>query len=134
MHFDKKKKIAQIFTCNHRRKLTVWRTGLWKKLQNSEIKGKCFKVIYNMYHGIKYCVQYNGDRSEFFPCLTGVRQGENLSPFLFSIFLNDLENYFCQLDGVRLEIIKEKLENELRIFYTIFVILYADDTVILSET
>jgi hypothetical protein len=28
---------------------TVWRTGLWRKLQNCEIKGKCFKIIYNMY-------------------------------------------------------------------------------------
>jgi ABC-type methionine transport system ATPase subunit len=31
-------------------------------------------------------------------------------------------------------IIQEKLENELHIFYKCFVILYADDTVILSET
>jgi hypothetical protein len=52
-----------------------------------------------MYNDIKSCVQYNGSQSEFFPCLTGVRQGENLSPFLFSIFLNDLEDFFRQLDG-----------------------------------
>ena len=67
-------------------------------------------------------------------CLTGVRQRENLSPFLFSIFVNDLEDFFRQLDGEPLEIIQEKLENELHIFYKFFVILYADDTVILSET
>ena len=113
---------------------TVWRTGLWKKLQNCEIKGKCFQVIYNMYHGIKSCVKYSGEQSEFFPCLTGVRQGENLSPFLFSVFLNDLEDYFSQLDGIPLKQIKEKLQNELHIFYKLFVVLYADDTVILSET
>ena len=82
--------------------LTVWRTGLWRKLQNCEIKGKCFKIIYNMYNVIKSCVQYNGSQSEFFPCHTGVRQGENLSPFLFSIFLNDLEDFFRQLDHLRL--------------------------------
>ena len=87
-----------------------------------------------MYNDIKSCVQYNGSQSEFFPCLTGVRQGENLCPFLFSIFLNDLEDFFRQLDGEPLKIIQEKLENELHIFYKIFVILYADDTVILSET
>ena len=69
-----------------------------------------------------------------FPCLTGVRQIEHLYPFLFSIFLNDLEDFFRQLDGEPLKIIQEKLENELHIFYIFFVILYADDTVILSET
>jgi hypothetical protein len=55
-------------------------------------------------------------------------------PFFFSIFLNDLEVFFRQLDGEPLKIIQEKLENELQIFYNFFVILYADDTVILSET
>ena len=59
--------------------------------------------------------------------------GRNLYPFLFSIFLNDLEDFFRQLDGELLKIIQEKLQNELHIFYTFFVILYADDTVILSE-
>ena len=39
---------------------TVWRTRMWKKLQRSEIKGKCFKVIFKMYTGVKSCVQYNG--------------------------------------------------------------------------
>jgi hypothetical protein len=68
-----------------------------------------------------------------FPCLTGVRQGEKIFYFLFSIFLNDLEDFFRQLDGEPLKIIQEKFENELHIFYNFFVILYADDTVILSE-
>ena len=78
---------------------TVWRRELWKKLQRSEIKGKSFKVIFNMYTGVKSCVQYNGGQSDFFPCLTGVLQGENVQPFLFSIFLKDLEDYFCQNNG-----------------------------------
>jgi hypothetical protein len=69
-----------------------------------------------MYNDIKSCVQYNGSQSEFFPCLTGVRQGENLFYFLFSIFLNDLEDFYRQLDGEPLNIIQEKLENELHIF------------------
>jgi hypothetical protein len=60
--------------------------------------------------------------------------GRKLTPFFFSIFLNDLEDLFRQLDGELLKIIQEKLENELHIFYKYFVILYADDTVILSET
>ena len=87
-----------------------------------------------MYTGVKSCVQYNGGQSDFFPCLTGARQGENVSPFLFPIFLNDLEDYFCQLGGIPLENIRDKLESELHVYYKLFVILYADDTVILSES
>ena len=52
-----------------------------------------------MHTGVKSCVQYNGSQSDFFPCLTGVRQVENLSPFLFSIFLNDLEDFFLSIRG-----------------------------------
>jgi hypothetical protein len=65
---------------------------------------------------------------------TGVRQGENVFPFLFSVFLNDLEDYFKTLDVVPLEKLKEQFYNELHILFELFVILYADDTVLLSET
>jgi hypothetical protein len=43
----------------------------------------------------------------FFP----VVHRENLHPFLFSIFLNDLEDFFRQLDGEPLKIIQEKLDD-----------------------
>ena len=33
---------------------TVWRMGLWQKMQKSNIQGKIFKVIYNMYQNIKH--------------------------------------------------------------------------------
>ena len=113
---------------------TVWRMGLWKKLLSSEIKGNFFNVIYNMYSDIKSCVQYNNNQSEFFPCLTGVRQVENLSPFLFSIYLNDLEKYFIELNGIPLELLSEQSVDELNMFIKLFVIIYADDTVILADT
>ena len=77
---------------------------------------------------------HNGGQSDFSSCLTGVRQGENLYHFLISIFLYDLEYYFCQLGGIPLENIRDKLESELHVYYKLFAILYADDTVILSES
>jgi hypothetical protein len=36
---------------------TVWRLGLWQKLQKSNIQGNIFKVIYNMYKNIKTCIR-----------------------------------------------------------------------------
>ena len=56
------------------------------------------------------------------------------SPFLLLAFLNDLEDYFKTLNGVRLEKLKERFYNELHILFELFVILYADDTVLMSET
>ena len=70
----------------------VWRLGLWNKLLTSNIDGKCFRIIKNMYNGIKAKIKLHGSTSDSFLCEMGVRQGENLSPFLFSIFLNDLES------------------------------------------
>jgi hypothetical protein len=72
---------------------TVWRKGLWHELLGNEINGKMYKVIFNMHSGIKSRVLYNGEMSEYFPCNIGVRQRENLAPFLFSIYLNDLQQF-----------------------------------------
>ena len=57
----------------------------------SGINGKIFRVIVNMYQDIKSCVSVAGEKSAFFHSFSGVRQGENLSPVLFSLYLNDLE-------------------------------------------
>lgn len=111
---------------------TVWRAGLWRKLIDSHIRGKCFNIIYNLYQGIKSCVSVNGVKSPFFQCSIGVRQGENLSPFLFSIYLNDLENYLRTnyVPGIDCTLHSD----ELFMFFKMFVLLYADDTVLLAES
>ena len=79
-----------------------------------------------MYDNIKSCIMYNNEKSDFFACMQGVRQG--VSPFLFSIFLNDLEDYFEELNALPLGTITEKIQSTLHTFIQIFVLLYADDT------
>ena len=56
------------------------------KLLGNSINGKIFQVIHNLYQNIKSCVMYSGNQSNFFQSFLGVRQGENLSPVLFSLF------------------------------------------------
>ena len=63
-----------------------------------------------------------------------VRQGEHLFPFLFSKFLNDLEEFLLTKDIVGLKSITDELETELEIYLKIFAMLYADDTILLAES
>lgn len=113
---------------------TVWRSGLWQKMQKSNIKGKIFTVIYNMYQNIKTCVKKGNEFSQFFISHIGVKQGENLSPFLFSLFLNDLENFFTEKNVECLGKISNLCQESLQIYVKLFLILYADDTALLSES
>ena len=87
-----------------------------------------------MYDSIKSCVKVRNDTSGFFACETGVRQGENLSPFLFSIFLSDLEDYLRDNNVIGLETVSLQCQEQIEKFISLFVLLYADDTIILAES
>ena len=64
----------------------------------------------------------------------GVRQGEYLSPFLFAMFLSDLQSFLEKENLPGLKTISEKIEENLNIYLKLFVLLYADDTVIMAES
>ena len=108
-------------------------TSLWLKLLNAGISGKVFNVIHNLYARAKSCVKCNSDMSSFFNCNIGVRQGENLSPILFAIYLNDFQSTLSE-SYTGLNTISDELQEELEIYLKLFVLLYADDTIILSES
>ena len=108
----------------------VWRKGLWYKMNKMGIQGKVFATIKSMYKAVKSCVVSNGKHSDFFMCNSGVRQGENLSPLLFSLYVNDLENYLVQKGCSSASLHSEDFNNYLKLF----VLLYADDTLIIANT
>jgi hypothetical protein len=96
-------------------------------------KGKMYNVILNLYNNIKSRIVYNDSVSNVFPCLNGVRQVENLSPFLFALYLNDLDTFLTSKNAQGVKSISEDFENDLQIYVKLFTILYADDTVLLAE-
>ena len=55
-------------------------------------------------------------------------------PFLFAIYLNDLDTFFVENNVNDLENIRNMCSKNLNIFVKLFSLLYADDTIILSET
>ena len=70
-----------------------------------------------MYETVKSKARFKNKLSEVCSCMLGVRQGKCLSPFIFSTFLNDLEDEFIinDIDGINIGLIK------------LFILLYADD-------
>ena len=96
----------------------------------SGITGKLHNVIVNMYKDIKSCVNVNGELSDYFISFNGVRQGENLSPFLFALFINDIEDFMIQSRCNPIEIPGADLQT----FIKILIILYADDTVLFANS
>ena len=48
------------------------------------------RLLQNWYNRLRCCVQWNNEIGEFFPVLCGVRQGGVLSPYLLSVYVNDL--------------------------------------------
>ena len=74
---------------------SVWQSGMIHKLQKYGIQGKFLNVIKSMYSSIRSCVKINQNAlTELFSCNKGIRQADGLSPILFSLFMNDLPQYF----------------------------------------
>ena len=116
---------------------TVSRSELWSKLLRYNVSGNIFRVVYNMYKSAKSCVSMNGFLTDNFSCLIGVRQGENLSPLLFSLYLNDLQDFLqdahmglTQINNVAATTLDDNLCDLLKLH----ILLYADDTVLLAES
>ena len=118
----------------------VDRTSLWQKLLNTGVNGRVLRVIFNMYSKAKSCVRAGSHATESFVCNMGVRQGENLSPVLFAIFLNDFEYYLSRngeyngLANLSHLFQQHCHDEEIQIFYKLYVLLFADDTIILAES
>ena len=117
---------------------SINRTYLWQKLLANNIDGKMFKIIHNMYANAKSCVKLGNLKSTTFSSNVGVRQGENISPALFSIFLNDLTEFISHAyDGLTNvgDMAKILLSNDdFEVYFKLYILLYADDTVIFAET
>ena len=107
---------------------SVWRVGLWDKLVKTGIEGKFLKIIHNLYSNIKSCIFANGANGANFGFYTGVRQGEILSPLLFSLYVNDMEQYFLD-NGCNFLGHTDFVEKS----FKLLILLYADDTVIMAD-
>ena len=119
-----KKKLYCAFVDLKRAFGSVYRNGLWYKMINIGLDGKLFHLIRSIYLDVKSCVKSINSLSEFFDSNIGLLQGEVLSPFLFSLFLNDLELHLQQSTSAGLTL--DQL--------SIYLFMFADDAVIFSDS
>ena len=100
----------------------VDRDALLYKLLINKVDGKFYNSVRAMYTGTEASVKLNNSLTKWFPCTSGVKQGDNLSLTLFALFINDLALELKSMDcGI-------KIDNT-----HICCLLYADDIMLLSE-
>ena len=98
------------------------RNYLFSKILNNNIDGKIYFAIKSLYSSNQACIKLNNYLTDWFDCKNGVRQGDTLSPTLFSIFINDLAD---EIKSLSKGIMVGDCE--------ISILMYADDVVLLSN-
>ena len=104
---------------------TIWIKGLlYKLLCKHSISPKFVRILNNMYSNLEAQVNMNGMLGPSFNITIGTRQGCNLSPSLFNLFIDDLPSILQKgnCDPVCLNTIN------------INALMYADDTLLLSKS
>ena len=99
----------------------VDRDMLLYKLLLYKIDGKMYESIKSIYANTSACVTINGKSTSWFSCKSGVKQGDNCSPTLFSIFIDDLVREINDL-GLGINVGEDKVS----------LLLYADDIVMVA--
>ena len=81
---------------------SVWREGLWAKLEAYGVKGKFLRMCQELYSSVSARVRVGQSLSDPFEIKCGLRQGCIMSPCLFSLFIMDLAGELESRDlGVR---------------------------------
>ena len=101
---------------------SINRTALIYKLGTIGIKGNMLKLLINMYNSSDYIIKSDGKYSSPINSKFGVKQGCNLSPLLFNLFVNDIHSIFEDCKPLNI--------NDWKISSLSF----ADDLVLLSES
>ena len=105
---------------------SVNRSILWHILLKNGIGGKLYNCILSMYDCVKARVRAGAALTDYINCTTGVKQGDVCSPILFSLFINELTNDVVNSGRHGATFINEFIE--------IFILLLADDVLLISET
>jgi len=123
-----KHKCSKLYTCfvDFRKAFdTIPRSTLWQVLKKTGVGPRMLKALQTMYSNDNTCVRTGNGLTNTFACTTGVKQGCPLSPNLFGLFLDELEELMRNVHGADAPSLTGA---------AIPILLYADDLVIISKT
>ena len=103
---------------------SIYRNALWLKLFKMGINGKMLRILKGMYESVRCRVRHLNTYADFFEVAVGLKQGETMSPVLFSLFVEDLEIYLQSKPDSGINV------NDINLILLFF----ADDMVVLGET
>ena len=105
---------------------SVQRGPLFHILCQNGLSGKFLNALSAIYKSVVSCVRIGDRLTEFFDCPAGLRQGCILSPMLFSLFINEIASSVEQQGMHGIQLLPGLVE--------IFLLLFADDIVLISDT
>jgi len=97
--------------------------GLFTKLMNRGLPIEVLSVLEDWFSKCFTCVRWNNAYSDMFKLNCGVRQGGVLSPYLFSVYVDDIIE----------QIVKESIGCVFRSI-VVSIVLYADDILLLAPS
>jgi hypothetical protein len=100
----------------------VPREKLWKELEKKGVGGKFLKILQSLYKNQRRKIKTKNGWTEWVECKKGLRQGCVLSPILFALYVDGLQEELQKNGGTKIGDV------------TIPALLFADDIVLISET
>ena len=120
---------AKLYTCfvDLRRAFdTVKHATLFRALFRTGVSKRFCKAVMAMYDSLKASVRVKNDVTDSFQCPQGLRQGCGASPTFFSLVINEISEKMARDGKHGVQFCSGLLE--------LFILLFADDLVLLSST
>ena len=127
-YLEKGKKVYAAFMDLEKAYDRVDREGIWRVLRIYGVDGELLRAVKSLYEGARAAVRVEDELSEFFSLNVGLKQGCVMSPWLFNLYMDGVVR---EIQGRAVDV-GVTLRRDGRV-WKLPVLLFADDTVLLSE-